>query len=122
MRSNPSSSTTLTPNDFALSSFEPAPGPATTRSVFALTDPVALPPIERTRASASSRDRRSRFPVKTIVLPTKGPPVTARGDRKSTRLNSSHVRSSYAVFCLKKKNRNIDLKYRTNHDLEQNRK
>src|SRR5690554_7464267 len=27
-------------------------------------------------------------------------------DRKSTRLNSSHVRISYAVFCLKKKNTN----------------
>src|SRR5436305_6427746 len=27
----------------------------------------------------------------------------ARSDRKSTRLNSSHVRISYAVFCLKKK-------------------
>src|SRR3989442_11132979 len=27
-------------------------------------------------------------------------------DRKSTRLNSSHVRISYAVFCLKKKKRN----------------
>src|SRR6266498_5602066 len=27
----------------------------------------------------------------------------ARADRKSTRLNSSHVRISYAVFCLKKK-------------------
>src|SRR5207253_7920239 len=27
------------------------------------------------------------------------------GDRKSTRLNSSHVAISYAVFCLKKKNR-----------------
>src|SRR5437870_8565752 len=26
-------------------------------------------------------------------------------DRKSTRLNSSHVAISYAVFCLKKKNR-----------------
>src|SRR5690349_22222084 len=26
------------------------------------------------------------------------------GDRKSTRLNSSHVENSYAVFCLKKKN------------------
>src|SRR5690554_7485470 len=26
-----------------------------------------------------------------------------KGDRKSTRLNSSHVRTSYAVFCLKKK-------------------
>src|SRR5436305_10879010 len=30
-------------------------------------------------------------------------PVEER-DRKSTRLNSSHVRISYAVFCLKKKN------------------
>src|SRR5437868_7683194 len=28
-------------------------------------------------------------------------------DRKSTRLNSSHVSISYAVFCLKKKNTNI---------------
>src|SRR3712207_8285473 len=27
----------------------------------------------------------------------------ARGDRKSTRLNSSHANISYAVFCLKKK-------------------
>src|SRR5205809_4512834 len=30
----------------------------------------------------------------------------AREDRKSTRLNSSHGYSSYAVFCLKKKNSN----------------
>src|SRR5688572_32479618 len=29
-----------------------------------------------------------------------------RKDRKSTRLNSSHSQISYAVFCLKKKNRN----------------
>src|SRR3712207_7551494 len=28
-----------------------------------------------------------------------------RADRKSTRLNSSHANISYAVFCLKKKNR-----------------
>src|SRR5690554_3564402 len=28
---------------------------------------------------------------------------TSKQDRKSTRLNSSHVRISYAVFCLKKK-------------------
>src|SRR5690349_22923498 len=28
-----------------------------------------------------------------------------QGDRKSTRLNSSHVEISYAVFCLKKKTR-----------------
>src|SRR5690606_16570842 len=31
------------------------------------------------------------------------PAVDARRDRKSTRLNSSHVKISYAVFCLKKK-------------------
>src|SRR3712207_7277096 len=29
----------------------------------------------------------------------------ADGDRKSTRLNSSHANISYAVFCLKKKNK-----------------
>src|SRR3989442_11455313 len=30
-------------------------------------------------------------------------PEIKKRDRKSTRLNSSHVRISYAVFCLKKK-------------------
>src|SRR5947209_17918235 len=30
----------------------------------------------------------------------------ATGDRKSTRLNSSHANISYAVFCLKKKKKN----------------
>src|SRR3712207_8472921 len=30
-------------------------------------------------------------------------PVAVQGDRKSTRLNSSHANISYAVFCLKKK-------------------
>src|SRR5690625_6356996 len=33
---------------------------------------------------------------------------TAIGDRKSTRLNSSHVATSYAVFCLKKKKNKND--------------
>src|SRR5690554_1672466 len=33
----------------------------------------------------------------------KGVDIALNGDRKSTRLNSSHVRISYAVFCLKKK-------------------
>src|SRR5207302_5193329 len=31
------------------------------------------------------------------------------GDRKSTRLNSSHVKISYAVFCLKKKKNNKNI-------------
>src|SRR3989442_8389119 len=34
-------------------------------------------------------------------------------DRKSTRLNSSHVRISYAVFCLKKKSRLVRLRARS---------
>src|SRR5690349_23856169 len=33
----------------------------------------------------------------------------AAPDRKSTRLNSSHVEISYAVFCLKKKKKNITI-------------
>src|SRR2546430_6129918 len=32
-----------------------------------------------------------------------GPQLRHQGDRKSTRLNSSHSQISYAVFCLKKK-------------------
>src|SRR5258705_5735144 len=37
-------------------------------------------------------------------------PLTRR-DRKSTRLNSSHLGISYAVFCLKKKKNNSALQY-----------
>src|SRR5690554_7786563 len=35
-----------------------------------------------------------------------GQVIDEKVDRKSTRLNSSHVRISYAVFCLKKKTKN----------------
>src|SRR5258708_24696913 len=46
-----------------------------------------------------------RFPARVVVTlrhDAKGKP-TAFLDRKSTRLNSSHQITSYAVFCLKKK-------------------
>src|SRR3712207_7987827 len=33
--------------------------------------------------------------------------ISDRRDRKSTRLNSSHANISYAVFCLKKKKKNV---------------
>src|SRR6201998_4879240 len=45
------------------------------------------------------QQRKRRSPA---VWYTKLPP-TGAGDRKSTRLNSSHPSISYAVFCLKKK-------------------
>src|SRR5256885_2703701 len=38
-------------------------------------------------------------------------PLPGRGDRKSTRLNSSHLVISYAVFCLKKKKKNTYEEY-----------
>src|SRR5690606_40745643 len=65
--------------------------------------------------------RRDHFFAGIVVQPRRPPAVAAVGndlvtaaahqeqvfiliDRKSTRLNSSHVKISYAVFCLKKKN------------------
>src|SRR5690606_40598301 len=40
-----------------------------------------------------------------------GPAPATLGDRKSTRLNSSHVKISYAVFCLKKKKNSSTMLY-----------
>src|SRR5471030_1529520 len=45
---------------------------------------------------SASVDRRGRCPV-----------ARRHRDRKSTRLNSSHLGISYAVFCVKKKNKHI---------------
>src|SRR6266496_4924051 len=49
---------------------------------------------------------RSPRPAAWPPAPRTGPPRRRR-DRKSTRLNSSHVEISYAVFCLKKKKKKI---------------
>src|SRR5690606_31126713 len=57
---------------------------------------IRLPAIPR---HARADDRGNRHPVPDLVKEGRGK------DRKSTRLNSSHVKISYAVFCLKKKNK-----------------
>src|SRR5438270_6361946 len=67
--------------------------PATTE-IYTLSLHDALP-IWRSRSPGPACGRRSGRRSR----PTKG------GDRKSTRLNSSHSQISYAVFCLKKKNK-----------------
>src|SRR5438477_9120373 len=56
--------------------------------------------------SVSGRPAPARWPVAGgRGLRASGPPCPAASrDRKSTRLNSSHMSISYAVFCLKKKN------------------
>src|SRR5256885_4103523 len=45
-------------------------------------------------------------PMHSVARP-RLPPRACRADRKSTRLNSSHLVISYAVFCLKKKNKQL---------------
>src|SRR5438477_9987527 len=50
------------------------------------------------------RSLRSPRPAGCAPCPRRTPGRDGRGDRKSTRLNSSHMSISYAVFCLKKKN------------------
>src|SRR5690242_21608283 len=42
--------------------------------------------------------------------------LTKQGDRKSTRLNSSHMSISYAVFCLKKKKKKNNKIMSTTHN------
>src|SRR5438067_13753735 len=71
----------------------------TTTEIYTLSLHDALPisvssslTLERARPERGRRTPRPRPAVD-----------TPRADRKSTRLNSSHVSISYAVFCLKKK-------------------
>src|SRR5690606_41745974 len=69
---------------------------------------VAL--IEYTGQDASSKKGQlyvEHVPLnQPVALGELNPNNAAYVDRKSTRLNSSHVKISYAVFCLKKKNPN----------------
>src|SRR5699024_12226255 len=65
-------------------------------------------PKERTYNSivASAGITEGRYPPSVIIACKR----SLGGDRKSTRLNSSHVSISYAVFCLKKKKQERDEK------------
>src|SRR2546429_1188823 len=60
--------------------------------------------LSRTRDASPSRKTRATLgdPSRWLFLDTETTGLA--GDRKSTRLNSSHGYISYAVFCLKKKN------------------
>src|SRR5437773_11231212 len=61
------------------------------------------------RASAHAgvhRPRQGRWERGRVRAPPVHPAQSDLQDRKSTRLNSSHITISYAVFCLKKKKKN----------------
>src|SRR2546427_6740174 len=53
--------------------------------------------------SCQARERRNSFLLHRDTMPRFAHGGKLKGDRKSTRLNSSHSQISYAVFCLKKK-------------------
>src|SRR5690625_872307 len=53
--------------------------------------------------SGVARNHLISVPDPNVALAVRCEPVPVELDRKSTRLNSSHVAISYAVFCLKKK-------------------
>src|SRR5690349_24344700 len=74
----------------------PMPPPPPSATLFPYTT-LFRSPISRKRPSFSMC---CCAPPRACILLARG---GAQQDRKSTRLNSSHVEISYAVFCLKKK-------------------
>src|SRR5690606_39411240 len=66
-----------------------------------------VPGVRRT-ALLTGQVRRPRLQLRRVQRIRSRTHVQHDGvqDRKSTRLNSSHVKISYAVFCLKKKKKN----------------
>src|SRR2546427_6808824 len=78
--------------------------PSARRDLLVLVDRRPQPPGEVVGEHPAGPDLVAdlrvlrRHEVEEALLPT------LDGDRKSTRLNSSHSQISYAVFCLKKKN------------------
>src|SRR5437870_8295919 len=76
-----------------------------------IMDPSQQPFVDGGEYEASPHDHT--LPSSWLCHPRHADSTT---DRKSTRLNSSHVAISYAVFCLKKKTTKLTsrIKYRTN--------
>src|SRR2546430_3961583 len=55
------------------------------------------------RSRGAEEQERADGPVRALQTGAAAADGAGQGDRKSTRLNSSHSQISYAVFCLKKK-------------------
>src|SRR5690625_5970601 len=64
---------------------------------------VTIHVVQGERKQAAQNKSLGRFDLADIPPAPRGLPQIEVTDRKSTRLNSSHVAISYAVFCLKKK-------------------
>src|SRR2546426_7538617 len=62
--------------------------------------------VDTADSAAAALDQITARDYDAIVTDIKIPGMDGLEDRKSTRLNSSHLVISYAVFCLKKKKNN----------------
>src|SRR5256885_8930370 len=71
--------------------------------IFLKTLLASLASIFRSRASLGLENLALRHQIGVLHRSAGKRPKLTAGDRKSTRLNSSHLVISYAVFCLKKK-------------------
>src|SRR5256885_11603188 len=82
------------------------PSPPPSRSMKRLVAAVAVVGLSALSAAADDPKppRAGKEPAPSLKVGDPAPALTVR-DRKSTRLNSSHLVISYAVFCLKKKNK-----------------
>src|SRR5262245_62815235 len=75
--------------------------------------------VRRRAVRAILRRRRASGVATRTVFSIAADRVFRRLDRKSTRLNSSHLGISYAVFCLKKKTKHKQkVRISTKHDEE----
>src|SRR5438034_7217142 len=83
----------LTP---ASNELQSAPLPCTVPRLHRLADSSLFPFRGR-------KLRRAMYCTSNAVIGSTAAQIPSHGDRKSTRLNSSHTVISYAVFCLKKK-------------------
>src|SRR5699024_12051039 len=94
----------------------------TATEIYTLSLHDALPISERNRSDVmyTIKINGATFPKVTEFKTTKSKlgrrfkTKQLNGDRKSTRLNSSHVSISYAVFCLKKKTKKNNKKMNIN--------
>src|SRR5436305_13720839 len=82
----------------------------TTSEIYTLSLHAALPIFENGGFAAAARPNEAdevagRNGQVDVIQDHRPGDFVSFIDRKSTRLNSSHVRISYAVFCLKKKKR-----------------
>src|SRR5207249_11613518 len=94
-------STFLSPTTAPGRSFFSTPPASTQLYTLSLHDALPILIVSETRSSSLNNPSCT---AASVAIPQKlFVPLNIGQDRKSTRLNSSHVSISYAVFCLKKK-------------------